>query len=92
MIDRLKEELRKAEGDSVIFGAIIRINSPGRSVSATDIIHHELMKCEKERNVKIVALLTGVATSGGCYLAPAADEIIAHPTSIAEHGKFVLMV
>jgi protease-4 len=82
LVDRLKEELQKAEGDSAIVGAIIRINSPGGSVSATDIIHHELMKYKKERNVRIVACLTGVATSGGYYIASAADEIIAHPTSI----------
>jgi protease-4 len=82
LIDRLKEELQKAEGDSAIVGAIIRINSPGGSVSATDIIHHELMNYKKERNVRMVACLTGVATSGGYYIASAADEIIAHPTSI----------
>jgi protease-4 len=82
LIDRLKEELQKAEADSAIVGAIIRINSPGGSVSATDIIHHELMTYKRERNVRIVACLTGVATSGGYYIASAADEIIAHPTSI----------
>jgi len=82
LIDRLKEELRKAEGDSAIVGAIIRINSPGGSVTATDIIHHELMKYKQERNVRIVACLTGVAASGGYYIASAADEIIALPTSI----------
>jgi protease-4 len=82
LVDRLKEELQKAEGDSAIVGAIIRINSPGGSVSATDIIHHELMTYKKERNVRIVACLTGVATSGAYYIASAADEIIAHPTSI----------
>ena len=82
LIDRLKEELQKAEGDSAIVGVIIRINSPGGSVSATDIIHHELMTFKEERNVRIVACLTGVATSGAYYIASAADEIIAHPTAI----------
>jgi protease-4 len=82
LIDRLKEELQKAEEDSAIVGAIIRINSPGGSVSATDIIHHELMTYKRESNVRVVACLTGVATSGGYYIASAADEIIAHPTSI----------
>jgi len=82
LIDRLKEELQKAEGDSAIVGAIIKINSPGGSVTATDIIHHELMTYKKERKVRMVACLTGVATSGGYYIASAADEIIAHPTTI----------
>lgn len=82
LIDRLKEELQKAEGDDRIVGAIIRINSPGGSVSATDIIHHELMTYKREKNVPMFACLTGMATSGGYYLASAADEIIAHPTSV----------
>jgi protease-4 len=82
LIDRLKEELQKAEGDSAIAGAIIRINSPGGSVTATDIIYHELMEFKKKTDARIIACLTGVATSGGYYIASAADEIIAHPTSI----------
>jgi len=82
LVDRLKEELQKAEGDSAIAGAIIRINSPGGSVSATDLIHHELMKYKKENKVRITACFTGIATSGAYYIASAADEITAHPTSI----------
>jgi protease-4 len=82
MIDRLKEELEKAVGDSAIVGAIIRINSPGGSVTATDIIHHELLNYKKEHRVRMVACLTGVGTSGAYYIASAADEITAHPTSI----------
>jgi protease-4 len=82
LIDCFKEELHTAEADSAVVGAIIRINSPGGSVTATDIIHHELMTYKKESNVRIVACLTGIATSGAYYIASAADEIIAHPTSI----------
>jgi len=82
LIARIKEELQKAKGDSSIAGVIIKINSPGGSVTATDIIYHELMQYKKESGVRIVACLTGTATSGGYYVASAADEIIAHPTSV----------
>jgi protease-4 len=82
LIDRIKEELQKAEDDNAIVGAIIRINSPGGSVTATDIIHHELTAYKKESKVRMLACLTGVATSGAYYIASAADEIIAHPTAI----------
>ncbi|MBW2334183.1 MAG: signal peptide peptidase SppA [Deltaproteobacteria bacterium] len=82
LVARIKEELQKAEGDSSIAGVIIKINSPGGSVTATDIIYHELMQYKKQAGVKIVACLTGTATSGGYYVASAADEIIAHPTSV----------
>jgi len=82
LVDRVNEELQKAEGDSSIVGAIIKINSPGGSVTATDIIYHELMKFKKKTDMKILACLTGMATSGGYYIASGADEIIAHPTAI----------
>ena len=82
LVARIKEELQKAEGDSSIAGMIIKINSPGGSVTATDIIYHELMQYKKQAGVRIVACLTGTATSGGYYVASAADEIIAHPTSV----------
>jgi protease-4 len=82
LVARIKEEIQKAEGDSSIAGVIIKINSPGGSVTATDIIYHELMQYRKQAGVRIIACLTGTATSGGYYVASAADEIIAHPTSV----------
>jgi len=82
LVARIKEELQKAEGDSSIAGMIVKINSPGGSVTATDIIYHELMQYKKQTGVRIVACLTGTATSGGYYVASVADEIIAHPTSV----------
>ena len=82
LVARIKEELQKAEGDGSIVGIIVRINSPGGTVTATDTIYHELMQFKKRADVKIIACLTGLATSGGYYVASAADEIVAHPTSI----------
>lgn len=82
LVARIKEELQKAEGDSSIVGLIVRINSPGGAVTATDTIYHELMQFKQRAGVRIVACLTGLATSGGYYIASAADEIIAHPTAI----------
>ena len=63
LVARIKEELQKAEGDSSIAGVIIKINSPGGSVTATDIIYHELMQYKKQTGVRIVACLIGTATS-----------------------------
>ena len=91
LVARIKEELQKAEGDSSIAGVIIKINSPGGSVTATDIIYHELMQYKKQAGVRIVACLTGTATSGGYYVASAADEIIAHPTSVTGNIGVIAM-
>ncbi|RLB21030.1 MAG: signal peptide peptidase SppA [Deltaproteobacteria bacterium] len=91
LVARIKEELQKAEGDSSIAGVIIKINSPGGSVTATDIIYHELMQYKKQTGVRIVACLTGTATSGGYYVASVADEIIAHPTSVTGNIGVIAM-
>jgi protease-4 len=82
LVSRVKEELQKAEGDSSIVGIIVKINSPGGTVSATDTIYHELMQFKKRAGIRVIACLTGLATSGGYYVASVADEIIAHPTCI----------
>jgi protease-4 len=82
LVARIKEELQKAEGDSAIVGVILRINSPGGTVTASDTIYHELIQFKKRAGTSITACVTGLATSGAYYVASAADEIVAHPTSV----------
>ena len=79
---RIKEELEKAAQDKRIKAIILRINSPGGTVTASDIIHHEIMRYKKKNNIFIAASLMDIAASGGYYIATAADRIIAHPTTI----------
>ena len=78
----VKEVLDKAAKDKRIKALVLRINSPGGTVSASDIIHHELLAFKKETGVPVVACLMGLATSGGYYLAQAGDNIVAHPSGI----------
>jgi protease-4 len=80
--DRVKEELEKAAKDSRIKALVLRINSPGGTVSGSAVIHHELKAFKEERSLPVVACLTGLATSGGYYVAQAADTIVAYPTCI----------
>ena len=82
LVARIKEELQKAEKDESVKGIVVKINSPGGTVTATDTIYHELMEFKECTGVRIVACVTGLAASGGYYVASAADEIIAHPTSV----------
>ncbi len=79
---RIKEELEKAARDKKIKGVILRINSPGGTVTASDIIYREIVRFKKKKNIPVVACLMDIATSGGYYIACAADEIIAHPTTV----------
>ncbi|MFQ5862855.1 MAG: signal peptide peptidase SppA [Candidatus Brocadiales bacterium] len=82
MVARIKEEFKKAKEDDDVKALILRINSPGGTVTASDIIYHEVKEFRKEKGVKVVACLMGLGTSGGYYVATAADKIVAHPTCV----------
>ncbi len=82
MVDEVREALKKAEEDKKIAGVVLRINSPGGTVTASDILRHELLAYRQKTGVPVVACMMGVAASGGYYIATAADEITAHPTTI----------
>lgn len=81
-LDRVATELRRAEADPDIRGVVLRINSPGGGVTASDEIFHRLRRFAEEQDVPVVAALGSVAASGGYYVALAADEILAHPTTV----------
>ena len=81
-VSRIKEELTKASKDPDIKTVILRINSPGGTVTASDIIYHELINFKKRTGKKIIANIMDVGASGGYYVAVSADKIIAHPTTI----------
>ncbi len=82
MLVRLREELKKAAGDPKVRAVVVRINSPGGTVTASDIMFRELESFKRTSGVPIVASMMDVAASGGYYVALAADTIIAHPTTV----------
>jgi protease-4 len=79
---RIKEELEKAAKDKHIKAVVVRLNSPGGTVSGSDVIYHEIMAFKKEHHLPVVACLMGLATSGGYYVAQAGDVIVAQPACI----------
>ncbi|MGO8761597.1 MAG: signal peptide peptidase SppA [Desulfobaccales bacterium] len=79
---RIKEELDKAAKDDRIKAVVLKINSPGGTVSAADVILHELKAFKAATGVPVVVCLQGMAASGGYYVAQAGDTIIAYPTCI----------
>lgn len=81
-VTRVKETLRKAEKDHRVKAIVLRIDSPGGGVTASDIIYSELMRFKEKRKVPVVAALMDTAASGGYYVALSADEIMAHPTTV----------
>ncbi|MBL0713509.1 MAG: signal peptide peptidase SppA [Desulfosarcina sp.] len=82
LVQNVVAQLRKAEADQRIKALVLKINSPGGSVTASDILYHELKAYQARTQVKIIAVFMGLAASGGYYAALPADRIVAHPTSI----------
>ena len=82
MVARVKEELDKAADDDHVKAVILKINSPGGTVTASDIIYREILKFKQKTGAHITASLMDIAASGGYYIACAADTIVAHPTTV----------
>jgi protease-4 len=72
--------IRKARKDSTIKALVLRVNSPGGSALASDVIWREIILTKKEKPV--VVSMGDVAASGGYYIACAADRIFAQPNTI----------
>jgi protease-4 len=78
--ERLSKAFRKAREDKRIKAIVFRINSPGGSALASDVIWREVMLTSKEKPV--VASFGDVAASGGYYIACPSTKILADPTTI----------
>ena len=73
--------LRDAAADDEIAGIIFRIDSPGGSALASDIVWHATQSSERNGKPLIVSF-SDVAASGGYYVAAGADAIVASPATI----------
>jgi protease-4 len=78
--DKFTEAIRKARLDDKVKAVVLRINSPGGSSLASDIIYREVVLTKKVK--PIIASMSDVAASGGYYIAMACDTIVAHPNTI----------
>lgn len=78
--DTFSEELRKARTNKKVKAIVLRINSPGGSALASDVMWREIMLATEVKPV--IASMSDYAASGGYYLAMACDTIVAQPTTI----------
>jgi len=79
--DSTSQLLRAAREDADIRAVVLRIDSPGGSVLASEQIYREVQALRKDGK-PVVASMSDVAASGGYYIAAAADQIIASPNTI----------
>lgn len=78
--DTFAEELRKARNNDKVKAIVLRINSPGGSALASDVMWREIVLTTKVKPV--IASMSDYAASGGYYLAMGCDTIVAQPTTI----------
>jgi protease IV len=78
--ERISRAIRKARLDDNIKAVVLRVNSPGGSALASDVIWREIVLTKKEKPV--IASFGDVAASGGYYIGCAADSIFVQPNTI----------
>ncbi len=77
-----REKLEAAAADPRVRAVVLRINSPGGGVAASDILAEELRRFRRATGKPVVACLMDLATGGAYYLAVGCDRIVALPTSV----------
>ena len=82
VVSDLREKLQMASKDPSIKAVLLRVNSPGGTVSASDMLYEELRRFKEEQGLPVVACFLDVAASGGYYASMAADYLVALPTSV----------
>jgi protease-4 len=82
VVQEVVSHLRKAAQDKLIKAVVLQLDSPGGSVTASDILYNEIVRFKEATGRPVVATMLDVAASGAYYIALPADRIIAHPTTV----------
>jgi len=81
-VSLLLEQLDRAAGDPSVKAVLLRLNSPGGTVTASQLMYDEVRYFRAQTGKPVVAVLMDVAASGGYFIACACDEIIAQSSTV----------
>jgi len=81
-VSLLAEKLDKAGSDRDVKAVVLRINSPGGTVQATEAMYSRAKRFAKDTGKPVLACITDVGASGGYYLACAGKRIVCQPSSL----------
>ena len=82
LVQEVVSQLRLAQDDKQVKAVVLKIDSPGGSVTASDILFNEILSFKQKTGAKVIVAMMGVAASGGYYISLPADYILAHPTTL----------
>lgn len=91
VVQEVVSHLQKAEKDDRVKAVLLKIDSPGGTITASDILYHELLSFKQRTGKKLLVCMMNVAASGGYYISLPADVIMAHPTTITGSVGVILM-
>lgn len=78
----LRETLAKFRSSPTVKAVVVRVNSPGGGVAASQEIHREILRFRRETGRPLAVSMEGVAASGGYYASAAAEHVFANPGTI----------
>ena len=81
-VSLLVEKLDKAAADKSVKAVVLRLNSPGGTVAASDIMYHHLRQFRQQTGKPVIACVLGIGCSGAYYIACGCDGIVAQPSSV----------
>ena len=91
MVQEVVSHLRLAEKDDRVKAVLFKIDTPGGTTTASDILYHEIASFKQRTGKKVVVCMMNLATSGGYYVSLPADVILAHPTTVTGSIGVILM-
>lgn len=81
----VKQQIDRIRKDDSVKAVVVRVDSPGGTVTGSDYIYHHLAKLRKEKGIPVVVSMGSIAASGGYYVSMAVgdepDTIFAEPTT-----------
>jgi protease-4 len=81
-VSLFRERLDAAACDKRVKAVVLRLNTPGGAVTASDIMYRDLVTFREQTHKPVVACMMDVAASGGYYLAMGCDRVYAHPSTV----------
>lgn len=91
LVEQVVVQLNKARSDSRIKAVLLKVNSSGGTITASDLLYHEISSYKAKTGNKIGVIMMDVAASGAYYLSLPADMIMAHPTTITGSVGVIFM-
>lgn len=81
-VSLFRERLDAAADDPRVKAVVLRINSPGGAVTASDIMYRDVINFRRETHKPVIACMMDVAASGAYYLSMGCDRVYAHPSTV----------